>query len=272
MKIILSRKGLDSSAGGKPSPILRNGQIFSIPIPTSDKNSPHRYRDVFINNINASDMLSVVGAKKLHANTACHFDPLLNLDIGLFGQAGNAQRELDNLGVGEGDLFLFFGWFRNFYSYKKTDYHHIFGWLQVDQVIKGTANIKNFCKFYKILHPHACADEHIFKYNTLFVSHQKSMLKSLNLNIKSHGLFAQTNNKLILTETGRSRSNWHMPEKYFSPSQNPKLFETRLKWSTQNSNRICCRGYGQEFVMDSLRNPSIKDWARDLFLNSKIVE
>ena len=38
-------------------------------------------------------------SKKLHANTACHFDPLPNLDIGLFGQAGNAQRELDNLGL-----------------------------------------------------------------------------------------------------------------------------------------------------------------------------
>ena len=59
----LESKGLDSSAGGKPSPILRNGQIFSIPIPTTDKNSPHRYRDVFINNINASDMLSIVGEK-----------------------------------------------------------------------------------------------------------------------------------------------------------------------------------------------------------------
>ena len=94
-------------------------------------------------------MLSIVGAKKLHANTACHFDPLLNLNIGLFGQAGNAQRELDNLGVGEGDLFLFFGWFRDFYSVRKADYHHIFGWLQVDQVIKGTANIKNFVNFIK---------------------------------------------------------------------------------------------------------------------------
>ena len=95
-------------------------------------------------------MLSIVGAKKIHANTACHFDPLLNLDIGLFGQAGMAQRELDNLGVGEGDLFLFFGWFRDFHSQKKTDYHHIFGWFQVDQVIKGTAEIRKFCKFCDI--------------------------------------------------------------------------------------------------------------------------
>lgn len=272
MRIILSRKGLDSSAGGKPSPILKNGQIFSVPIPTTEKKSPHQYSDVVINKRNASDMLSIIGAKKLHPNTACHFDPLLNLKIGLFGQAGSAQRELDNLGVGEGDLFLFFGWFRDFYSYKKNDYHHIFGWLQVDQVIKGTAEIKKFCRFYRILHPHAYGDEHQFKYNTLFVSHQNSTLKCLDLDIRSHGLFAQTNSKLILTEPGCTRSNWHMPEKYFSPALNPKLFETRLTWSPQNSNRIKCAGYGQEFVMDSLRNPSIKDWARDLFLSSKIID
>ena len=85
-------------------------------------------------------------------------------------------------------------------------------------------------------------------------------------------MFAQTNHKLILTEHGRTRSNWHLPEKYFSPALNPKLFETRLRWTSEKSNRIKCAGYGQEFVMDSVRNPSIKDWARDLFLSSKIID
>ena len=272
MKIILSRKGLDSSAGGKPSPILENGQIFSIPIPTTDTNSPHRYGDVVINDINASDMLSLVGTKKLHANTNCHFDPMLKFNTGLFGQAGNAQRELDNLGVGKGDLFLFFGWFRSFYSCKKADYHHIFGWLQVDQVIRGTKQIRKFCKDLEIAHPHACLDETRFNYNTLFVSHPKSTLEFLDLNIRGHGLFAQTNHKLILTEHGRTRSNWHMPEKYFSPSLNPKLFETRLRWTPEKYNRIKCAGYGQEFVIDTLKNPSVKDWARDLFLSSTVID
>ena len=272
MKIILSRKGLDSSAGGKPSPILENGQIFSIPIPTTDTNSPHRYGDVVINDINASDMLSLVGTKKLHANTNCHFDPMLKFNTGLFGQAGNAQRELDNLGVGKGDLFLFFGWFRSFYSCKKADYHHIFGWLQVDQVIRGTKQIRKFCKDLEIAHPHACLDETRFNYNTLFVSHPKSTLEFLDLNIRGHGLFAQTNHKLILTEHGRTRSNWHMPEKYFSPSLNPKLFETRLRWMSPKCNRIKCTGYGQEFVISTLKNPSVKDWARDLFLSSTVID
>ena len=272
MKIILSRKGLDSSAGGKPSPIMKNGQIFSIPIPTNDINSPHRYSEVVINDINAADLLSIVGAKKLHANTNCHFDPILKFNIGLFGQAGNAQRELDKLEVGEGDLFLFFGWFRDFYSCKKADYHHLFGWLQVDQVIRGSKQIRKFCEAIEIAHPHACLDEKRFKYNTLFVSNPESTLKFLGLDTRGHGLFAQTNNKLILTERGRTRSNWYMPKKYFSPSLNPNLFENRLRWSSQSSNRVKCAGYGQEFVISTLRNPSVKDWARDLFLSSKVID
>lgn len=272
MKIILSRKGLDSSAGGRPSPILKDGSIFSIPIPTKDKDTPHRYSDVIINGLNAADMLSVVGAKNLSANTPCHFDPLLNGDIGLFGQAGNAQRELDNLGVGEGDLFLFFGWFRDFRTNKRKDYHHIFGWLMVNQVIRGSNQIREFCDASDLDHPHASRNDDRYRYNTLFVSRKKNTLNVLDLDLRGHGLFAKTNNTLILTELGNTRSNWLLPDKFFSPLSNPNLFESRLKWSSKFSNKLKCAGYGQEFVMDAEKNPTAKEWVRDILLNSEILE
>ncbi|MBA3801209.1 MAG: hypothetical protein H0X18_19410 [Geodermatophilaceae bacterium] len=44
MKLILSRKGFDSAAGGCPSPILEDGSMLSLPIP--DRTSPIRYRDI----------------------------------------------------------------------------------------------------------------------------------------------------------------------------------------------------------------------------------
>ena len=44
MKIILSRKGVDSSAGGFASPIFPDGQMISIPIP--DNRAQLRYRDL----------------------------------------------------------------------------------------------------------------------------------------------------------------------------------------------------------------------------------
>ena len=43
MKIILSRKGFDSQNGKAPSPIMPNGDLISMPIPTEDKD---RYQDL----------------------------------------------------------------------------------------------------------------------------------------------------------------------------------------------------------------------------------
>jgi hypothetical protein len=45
MKVILSRKGFDSSYGGFASPILPDGRIISLPIPSSDKEAL-RYSDL----------------------------------------------------------------------------------------------------------------------------------------------------------------------------------------------------------------------------------
>lgn len=41
MKVILSRKGMDSEAGGIPSPILPDGTLLSLPIP--DNTSGQKY-------------------------------------------------------------------------------------------------------------------------------------------------------------------------------------------------------------------------------------
>ena len=39
MKVILSRKGFDSSNGGCPSPILPDGTLLSLPIPSQDRDA-----------------------------------------------------------------------------------------------------------------------------------------------------------------------------------------------------------------------------------------
>ena len=55
-RLILSRKGFDSSAGGGPSPILNDGRIFSLPIPQKEK-SPHRYLDLKFDEFNGEDFI-----------------------------------------------------------------------------------------------------------------------------------------------------------------------------------------------------------------------
>ena len=57
-RIILSRKGFDSSAGGAASPILNNKDIFSIPIPWKYKTN-QRYKDVIIQKKHASELLKL---------------------------------------------------------------------------------------------------------------------------------------------------------------------------------------------------------------------
>ena len=45
MKVILSRKGMDSTSGGMASPILSDGMLLSLPIP--DNTVGTAYRDLF---------------------------------------------------------------------------------------------------------------------------------------------------------------------------------------------------------------------------------
>lgn len=44
MKVILSRKGFDSQYGGMPSPILPDGTLLSLPIPSKEDTT--KYTDL----------------------------------------------------------------------------------------------------------------------------------------------------------------------------------------------------------------------------------
>ena len=56
MKVILSRKGMDSEAGGMASPILPDGTLLSLPIPGENSNQQygglyyggHSFREIII--------------------------------------------------------------------------------------------------------------------------------------------------------------------------------------------------------------------------------
>ena len=106
-RVILSRKGFDSKYGGRPSPVFKNGSLFSLPIPQFSK-SPTKFKALEFNGISGTQALREVASNKVTPEDYCHYDPALNQRIGLFGQAGSAQTELLNNGVSIGDMFLFF--------------------------------------------------------------------------------------------------------------------------------------------------------------------
>ncbi|HLX05396.1 MAG TPA: hypothetical protein VKR28_07665, partial [Candidatus Binatus sp.] len=152
MKLILSRKGFDSANGGCPSPIL-DGRLCSLPIP--DAGAPTTYADIAT--FRGSPVARVVEdltRGRIRQSDGAHLDPDLRRDSiarargwrPIFGQAAAAQSHLARHEVGCGDLFLFFGCFRQAekvggefrFVRDAPKLHVIFGWLQVGGVSRAT--------------------------------------------------------------------------------------------------------------------------------------
>ena len=124
-RVILSRKGFDSAAGKQASPIFRDNTLFSLPIPQK-RPSPNKYGDLLINQKSGEEAFIEAGiGKNLNLDSFCHYDPMILPEIGLFGQVGNAQGILEKRGVGVGDLFIFFGWFKKYFQKKIRLSSHI---------------------------------------------------------------------------------------------------------------------------------------------------
>lgn len=120
MRIVFSRKGVDSAAGRIPSPII-DGRLVSLPIPASDKIT---YGDLKFRGISLGRVvedLSRHKRKPLLPNRHIHLDPDLRRDAyprmrgwrPIFGQGEQgSESHLQACGVTVGDLFLFYGWFK----------------------------------------------------------------------------------------------------------------------------------------------------------------
>jgi hypothetical protein len=117
VKIVVSRKGVDSGSGGMASPILPCGCLCSIPIPYIPSNTP--YTDIWFGKHTIQQICKDL--KSTFSQAFAHLDPDLRPEAlasrpkawrPAFGQSGPAARHLINKRVGAGDLFIFFEWFR----------------------------------------------------------------------------------------------------------------------------------------------------------------
>ncbi|MBV1918691.1 MAG: hypothetical protein KUG65_11630 [Sphingomonadaceae bacterium] len=122
MRIILSRKGFDSSYGGAPSPII-GGRPISLPIPASQD------EQTTYGAIGLGDHVKAATKGRMSQRNTCHDDPMFADGKCWLGQTGGAQGHLRNQGVTSGDLFLFFGLFAD--PATKERHHRIFGYMHV---------------------------------------------------------------------------------------------------------------------------------------------
>jgi len=277
MKLILSRKGFDSSAGGVPSPIFPDGRMVSLPIP--DKTSVVTYRDILYENSSLGPLVAALTKGRIPSNYRAHIDPdivhesLLRLPgwRPIFGQTDQAQSHLRNNEVGVGDLFLFFGLFRCVNILNKaicwTDgdrpRHVLWGWLQVAEVLSLSASPPTDFQWAKY-HPHFHCGSNSNNVVYLANRHLEMGRKSVP-QLPGAGVFRRFSSDLQLT--ANKTSAWSLPY-WFYPSRDrtPLTYHADPRRWNRVGSRTDLRAVarGQEFVLDCDEYPEAIDWASDL--------
>jgi len=284
MKIILSRKGFDSSSGGVPSPLFPDGTLFSLPIP--DKRSKVRYSDINWQGLNIGEIVSTLTHGKIRKDYFAHIDPdvcrgLLPRHQGwcpIFGQTGAAQGHLRNNSVGSDDLFLFWGLFRevevgvNGYQFKReaTPKHIIWGWLQVDRKVSVDSVGEGELEWAKY-HPHFQIKG--VSHNTVYIAKERlSFPSGIVSSCPGAGVFHKIKDKLILTETKSSKpSQWSLPSWFFpGVKKTPLTYHQKLQSWQIKGGRVLLNSTarGQEFILNCSEYPESLDWLRTLLLNA----
>lgn len=283
MRIILSRKGFDSSAGRVPNPILPNGTLLSFPIPDASRTSKIRYEDIHVNGESIGKIVEDLTNHKITRRHFAHLDPDLNASAyrrsagwrPLFGPGGPAQTHLQTKGVAVGDLFLFFGWFRQTemiagkYRLVRSapNLHIIFGWLQVGAIVSREKDVLlSWAKYH-----------HHFQSPDLppivYISRATLALDGVNRHISGGGAFEKYQEELCLTCPDQlKRSVWRLPRWFYPRDGLPPLshHSEPSRWKLKKGHAILQSvGRGQEFVLDAERYPQAIPWARDLIALEK---
>jgi len=184
----------------------------------------------------------------------------------------SAQAHLANAGVGRGDLFLFFGWFRRVeetgsgYRFVPgaPDLHVLFGWLQVARVIP-VEELDLDIPAWAAYHPHFHGDAE--GKNTVYVAGDDLQLPGMPAGAEGAGAFGRYREELRLTAPGHTRTRWRLPRWFFSGDDRPPLtyHGNRDRWSLTTDHALLRSvPRGQEFVLDVDHYPEGGAWAYEL--------
>ena len=288
MRIILSRKGFDSSYNKKrgfepgngriPSLILPDNSLLSLPIPY--EKSKQKFKDlpcsikkdsklIYSNLYDLlQDLKDSIYTKDNRDIYCAHLDPDIRRDSltargnwkPAFGQHGSAMSHLKKEGVAEGDIFLFFGYFQrtewgddNKLKYsKEKPIHLIYGYLSIDKIFPVSEGVPDEYKY----HPHFIDNEEYKKHNTIFASGTNS---PIGKELPGAGAFAKYHKDLVLTKEDFSRSFWNLPKWFYHSDLKKRLSYHRnpgkpKRWIIDNNfpNYIQLESVsiGQELVLD----------------------
>ena len=279
MRLILSRKGFDSSSGGCPSPIFPDGSMIALPIP--DTRSPVRYQDLLWRGWNLGEVVAELTTGCIREDHGAHLDPDLRPDLlsrpprwlPTLGQHAAAQGHLRNQGVCAGDLFLFFGLFRPVDASLRwvgRPEHHVWGWLQIASIapVDTVARVGGAEWRWLRSHPHLAFPPD--PTNTLYVGADRLSLPGRSPSaMRGSGTFDHASASRRLTAArAKSPSEWTLPGAFLPRGRPPLSYHGDLgRWSRHGKNiRLRAAARGQEFVLDLERYPEVTRWLEDLLL------
>ena len=246
--------------------------MLSLPIPCRDELpvEPITFDGIAWDSGNLAPIVTSLTKGAVARSQAVHLDPDLRYGAlgrglswrGAFGQIRAAQAHLTNQGVGVGDLFLFFGWFRKVEYTNEgllrfvggaPDIHCIFGWLQIGEVL----NVGNQFAKYRSSHPglvdHPHLNGHGYPENTIYVAADRLTLEGRDIGVRGWGTFDSFREGLRLTAAGRSRSIWNLPG-WMRRENGPVLSYHRKpeRWNLRENGSTTLQtvAIGQEFVLD----------------------
>jgi hypothetical protein len=240
--------------------------MLSLPIPQPWDGD--YYDELFYGSMSYLDIWQSLKPKQEYFETSCHLDPDLRSNIRLdvpegwkplFGQCDAAETHLENQGVIVGDLFLFFGWFREtemkdgILSYKRgtKDAHMFYGYLQIGEIVRGE-RISDYP-----WHPHSFYND---ANNTIYVASEHLIIDGEDTGLPGAGTFKYSE-ELILTMPGQTKSRWRLPD-----------FFKEVDISCHSKDSFKPEGYfqsvriGQEFVVSE--DDRVTQWAKNIIVNN----
>lgn len=267
MKLIFSRKGFDSSAGGVPSTLV-DGRPISLPIPTRMP-TPTRFGDL---SGGIAELVVDLTRGRVAADRPCHLDPDLDASSlvrqpgwrGALGQVSAAQGHLSNNGVGRGDVFLFWGLFRSAvrsqagsWTFAGTPEHRLFGWLQIDEILTIGEDPLSVLVSHPWLgcHPHLATGWSAN--NTVYVAREEMVLPGRSVDLPGFGVL---NRGLRLTAPASTQpSLWAVPP-WLDPLRGgtSMTYHPAERWHPDGTLQSAARG--QEFVADIGDRQDAIDW------------
>ena len=284
-RIVLSRKGFDSSYGGMPSPILPDGRLVPLPIPA--RHDQATMADLRADDVDLEGILADLSGGQHSLTSRVHLDPDLDRRPDRrppgwrpsLGQTGAAQSHLAGHGVGPGDVFLFFGWFRQAeihagrwrYARRTPHLHVLFGWLEIEDALPVVLERQRCLEAYPWIadHPHVRDPSHYTdRRNTVYVAPTSSRLAP---GYPGGGFFPRLRADLQLTMPGQTRSVWRLPSWMMPNSDCDSLsyHADRRRWSMHADHCLLKTvAKGQEFVLDAQAYPDAAAWVVNLVTGS----